>query len=252
MQLELLLRSMKKYVKCPHYTVNVIYYADDYYQQGYDELAKEYEGNFIPEKKAVSFGMLTKQVLQNCANKFIILLCDDNVFVRPVDLTNHEFVRFRRDPGIACLSFRLSPTLNWCYAFNSAMVPPVMSNGEYKWREAPGDFRYPTSLDGHVYRADELRELVNSLTFNNPNELEGEMMGVGMQALKIICYPESRVINVPANRVQDVAQNRHMRKYPAEYLMQKFYDGYRISMENLRGIKNNACHMELNYILEEK
>ena len=58
-----------------------------------------------------------------------------------------------RDPEIACLSLRMCPRMDYSYALDTITgIPPFEDGTTWRWPEAEGDWGYPMSLDGHVFR----------------------------------------------------------------------------------------------------
>jgi hypothetical protein len=58
-------------------------------------------------------------------------------------------------------------------------------------------------------------------------------------------------MNIPLNQVQESWDNRHGDIYTAGYLNNRFLDGFRISMDGIRGINNKSCHEEIDITLEK-
>lgn len=245
-QLERFIRTMKHYfVQWDDNKINVIYdYSNKDYSNAYDIVMKEYNDvNFIKQK---NFKTDTLRLI-NGDDKYTVFFVDDITFKNEFDLTNEEIKIFSEDKNILCYSLRLHPNLNFCYAINRKM--PKLKSNIWNWRGQIGDFGYPMSLDGHIFRTNEILNLLIKLDYNNPNELESKLAGVPINKTKMICSNKSSIVNIPYNRVQHQFKNRHG-KVTAKYLNDKFLDGYRISNENIDGVDNISCHQEFELILE--
>ena len=122
----------------------------------------------------------------------------------------------------------------------------------FKWHGEQGDYGYPMSLDGHFFRTNEIIALSKALTYNNPNSYEAILARYPLNRLKMICFEDSIIVNNPVNKVQNYNNNVHG-NVTAEFLNEKFLDGYVIDFEDFKGVKNFACHqeIEINFIKDE-
>ena len=62
----------------------------------------------------------------------------------------------------------------------------------------------------------------------------------------MICYKDSKIINVPANRVQTNNYN-HCGCITAESLNERFCSGSEIDLEMFDDMKLRTCHMEMEF-----
>lgn len=243
-QLDLLLRSMCEFF--PRDTAPVIIYAHDpQYADGYRQVINASQCLWHYQD-----GPLKEKVLEAIKpnHPHTMFLVDDDVFVRPFSYEDKEYRQFSSNKSIATLSLRLSHGLSYCYAYGTPMAQPQFEGGKYKWLNAAGDYGWLMSLDGNIYRSDEILPIIKVCDFKTPNELEGAlMMHKDKMAPWVMCYPESRLINIPANKVQTTAANNKSMGGDPAALLERFYNGERISMRNLRDIKNGQTHCELNY-----
>jgi len=83
------------------------------------------------------------------------------------------------------------------------------------------------------------------LEYHAPNTLEGRLHTHRKKLPPlIICYDKSKIINNPINRVQFASINR-CGNISADYLNDKFLEGYRIDIEPFVGLDNTAVHTEI-------
>jgi hypothetical protein len=142
-QLELLLRSMKLFLK--HWNschISVIYaHSNIEYEQAYSLIKKEYgQFNYLCENNTDnSFHSIVLDCI-NLAQPYTMFLVDDIVFRATVDLTNTTFREFTNDPEILCLSLRLSPQITYCYSTNTPSPPPTFSEKlVWNWTDSPSN-----------------------------------------------------------------------------------------------------------------
>lgn len=248
-QLDLLLNSMAKFfIEHKVFNTFVLYaVSDDEYQYGYDQLIKKHKKiKFIKEQN------FKRDMLENINvdNKYTVFLVDDIVWKESFSVECRELELLDKDLDIICLSLRLDQYLTYCYACDIDMRRPEFDQQmRWQWDGQDGDFGYPMSLDGHIFRTEDIYPLLTSLTYYNPNSLEGELSQHPLNKSKMICLNKARLFNMPINKVQNDNSNRHG-SITAEYLNTMFINGYRISLKQLIGYDNNACHQEVDITLK--
>ena len=254
-QLELFIRSMKFYFKeFDEYTLNVLYtYSTDNFKKGYEKVFNIHNDkniNYVKETLPFKYHIL---LLLNADNPHTIFFVDDIVFKNEFTMKCKQFKLFSMNDDILALSFRLHPKLTYCYSARIRQrIPKFNSNLIFKWHGEQGDYNYPMSLDGHFFRTNEIIALSKALAYNNPNSYEAILARYPLNRLKMICFEDSIIVNNPINKVQNYNNNVHG-NVTAEYLNDKFLDGYIIDFEDFKGVKNFACHqeIEINFIKDE-
>jgi hypothetical protein len=246
LQLELFLRSFMRFVKdADKCFLKILYtHSDDKFKRGYDILISEAPSNVVFIKEQ-NFKQDTINLI-NTTNPYTVFFVDDIVFKEPFEFFDEKMMLFILNPSIACLSLRLNTHLNYCYAEARAMNKPVfIKDNVYNWTKETGDYGYPMSQDGHIFRTEQIYQLHVDLEYHAPNTLEGKLH---LHRKKLpplmICYDKSKIINNPMNRVQFASINR-CGNISAEYLNDKFLDGYRIDLEPFVGLDNTAVHTEI-------
>jgi hypothetical protein len=263
-QLELLLRSLKHFFKewqlC---NISVIYkFTDADSSDGYDLCKKlhpefEYVSQNFGKDLGQSFKDLTLSVIDD-ANPLTFFMVDDLLFKDDVSITDPEFAQFANAEDVLCLSLRMSSLIDYCYPINKTVSPPpeiLQGESYWDWTSASGDWGYPMSVDGHVFNTEVIKPLVKFLNYSNPNLFESGLAQCAYMTSHVmpqmICYRDnSKIMNIPANRVQDTFANRSGNLVSAEELNKLFLSGLRIKLEPFIGYKNNAPHIELPYEFE--
>jgi hypothetical protein len=244
-QLELLLRSMRRFYRVP---VSVLWTESSHdYLRGYRRLMN-YASPLVSWHKEKDFKADLLRLVDP-AVRLTMFLCDDDVFKEPFEY-NGEL----GNPDVLCLSLRLQPGLTHCYPQNcDNVIPEIAADGTFRWgrrkwlwyRGIPGDYGYPMSLDGHVFRTADILPLLHRLDYTNPNTLELQLsLYPAWNRPLMACLPRSPVMNIPVNVVQSSWENRHGRISAAE-LNEKFLSGRIIDTKNIYGIQNMSCHQEV-------
>lgn len=245
MQLDLFIRSFSKMVTNPQlYEINVLYtYTNDKFRDGYDRLIEKKYPQVI-FKKEIDFKSSLLELI-NLQFPYTVFFTDDDVFKMPFDFYDSQMDVFNRDGDILCRSLRLHKNLNYCYPAKIPIKPPLfLEDNTFEWRGQLGDYGYPMSVDGHIYRTKDIMPFLTNLEYNNPNLLEGRMVGAHISATKMMCYDKSIIVNNPINKVQTVNNNIHG-NIGADFLNDKFLGGEIISLDNFIGIENTSCHQEI-------
>lgn len=229
------------------HNITLLYTASNsYYRRGYLMLERSHKNvNFIHENNFKS------NLVDNLDpdKKYTVFFVDDIVWKENFSIDCDELDIMDQDTDILCLSLRLDPNLTYCYAYNTEMDAPLFDKDlTWSWDGAEGDFGYPMSLDGHIYRTKDLLPLISKLHYHNPNTLEGRLSENPIKKNKMICLKKAPLFNIPINKVQNYNTNRHG-NISAKYLNKMFLAGYRISLHTLIGFNNNACHQEVDISL---
>jgi hypothetical protein len=153
------------------------------------------------------------------------------------------------NPIVLTFVLRLGLHLDYCYPTSQAQAVPSgqVISGIFAWdsRGAQGDWGYPLSVDGHVFRSHELLQILNAVDFKNPNTLEANIQPVrGYVSSIAACFLKSCYMNVPLNTVQTVFNNR-AGKVTADMLEARFQDGQRHDPSRIVEFFNRSAHQEL-------
>ena len=253
-QLELLLRSMKKYfVEWNKVKTSILYkYSNEDYCRGYEK-TKLYHHEFLYVLE--EHGKFKEQTISliNPDNQATMFMVDDLVFKNYFMLRSTPIRKFLTDTNILCVAIRMCPRINYCYTEKRNTPPPKFSDDLiWFWKDPllKGDWSYPMSLDANLFRTEDILPLLKSLSYENPNTLEGTLASHPIDKPYMICYKDSIVFNIPVNKVQ-TANGNHCGNIPADYLNKEFFKYRHISISNLEFFKNTACHQEVPLIMED-
>lgn len=254
-QLELFLRSMKKFFPewSKYSDIHILYtYSTEAFGAAYTKtIALHPEMHYAFENQ----GMFKMDTLNLIDKKrfFTMFFVDDNIFKNHFTLQCEEVKDFVIREDIACVSLRLCPRINYCYTMNVMMTPPkFLEERHYVWKwygASPGDWSYPMSLDGHLFKTEEILPLITLLNYSNPNTMEGALANSPFNIPHMICFNDSKIFNVPANKVQSVNNNRHG-NVSAQDINEKFlYSNSKLSLDKILNNpltrNNTSCHQDI-------
>lgn len=177
------------------------------------------------------------KTLEKVQVKNIFFLVDDIVFIRNIDLDYAS----KLDASHYVLSLRHSPVLTRSYTANKKQLPPKLSNFkavsgmfEFHWFEAGNEWSDPWSVDGHILSTAEVIAITKVSSFSAPNSYEAAMKSFNTLCVDRIglCYFESKILNLPINRVQNECENLSGAVSP-EYLLDQWQKGMMLDTTKL-------------------
>ena len=192
----------------------------------------------------------------NGSNEFCTFFVDDIIFKDKVKFSDVCQILSLNSP-ILTISLRMGLHLNFCYPTRSSQSIPngIIQNGlfAWDWRSGVGDWSYPFSVDGHVFRKSEIARCINETHFSNPNQFEDRL-----QILKTFnlptncaCFAFSKIVNLPLNRVQNEYKNRSEEETP-EKLLEHWKSGKKINIDAVARINNDSAHFPVSISLMDR
>lgn len=251
-QLDLLLQSLKEnFQEYSMAKISVLYAASSSeYELGYEKLKETFINVlFFDDLNFGSFKQtLLKSIDQNI--NLTMFLVDDIVFKDTFSLYDKEVELVLNNENIIATSLRLWKGVEYCYAQDKpSRVPNFVKRNIWDWTMASGDWGYPMSVDGNIYRTKFICEKIEQIEFANPNQLEAGLANNSDRGKAYMsCYVDgSKLFNIPANIVQKTYTNRHGNIATVIELNKKYLDGYHIDFKHWSKYENNMVHMELEY-----
>jgi hypothetical protein len=255
-QLDLHLRSLAATFKeFQENEVSVVYdFSDLAFLEGYQKLMETVPPN-VKFYTDTQFGSLkdTLMTLMRPENRYTMYLCDDNIFTSEWSLQDKEIKIMETDSQVMSTSLRLWKGIDFCYAANqSSPPPPFVKDFCWDWRTTSGDWGYPMSCDGNVYRTEFMRQKTQAINFVYPNHFEAGMASTADHSIPLTsCYLEGpKVYNIPANVVQHIYPNRHGNLKTANFLNEMWMRGKRLNLSKYLGQKFRTVHIELELEFE--
>ena len=185
-----------------------------------------------------------------------VFFVDDDIFKNHIDFNDNQKEIFDLDNNILCRSLRLSKYLKRCYPPNITytkipIFQTINKSLVFNWKGHQGDYGYPMSLDGHIFKTIDILPIIIKRNFRNPNSLEDVLYINPIDKPYMICYEQSIIVNNPCNIVQTNNPNIHGDEDINE-LNKQYLNNNQISMINIDNINNISCHQEIEIIFEKK
>jgi hypothetical protein len=223
------------------------------HKAAYDEIAKIFGDKItLVEQECYSaFQDCLEQIVYRLPRGKIFFLVDDIVFTEVVD---YQFLA-SLDLSQTVFSLRMGEHLDYSYVIDACQPLPkslVRTDRYLKWQWSEGrfDWGYPLSVDGHIFSTDEVRLWIKYMKFGSPSSFENSL-----QKLKLIyrkknglSFRKSRIVNIPANKVQDEVNNLHGTAHQDD-LLRQWLDGMAIDHQKFRGWVNYSVHQQADFHL---
>lgn len=253
LQLHALLGSYVDLVASPS-RLTIIYLASsEAHDAAYQEVFREYAElvEVKRQQRRQDFKALVIDALSESVAEQLFFLVDDNIFVEPVEL-----ISFAGQASKYCVpSLRMGQNLSRSYTLQRRQAVPYLCSIEstadnsllaWLWKCGELDWNYPLSVDGHVFIRMEILALAKTLDFDSPNRFEEQLQKfhAAFSWRLGVCYPKSRLINIPYNRVQTDIENLHGSVHQ-EDMLRMWNEGYRIDRRSYYGLVNESAHQEL-------
>jgi hypothetical protein len=250
--------------------ITVIYTtSDSEYDKGYSLLKRE---TFFPKFKiewVQQSNNFSEDVLQAMRKycqglkSFITFFTDDSVFYKNIQEDKFT-IESLMHPGsdVSCFSLRSGLNTNeqtYWQRGNIIQLQHTKVGKIIKWRHVDyptsHGYGYPMSVDGHIFRADQLTHFVSSLQFTGPNSLEGCLCNYKYEIAPCMAsFEQSALVIVPINRVQNESENFAglfygipTKELNRQYLAGNIIDYHYIDFSNIVG-----THQELEYTFKRK
>lgn len=251
LQLYALLHTYARFVKNPTALFVIYTGSNEPHKKAYIEVETAFQNSslditFACEK--TSFRETLMDVLKKVGTKNIFFLVDDIIFIKPLNLDVASSV----DPLRTILSFRHSPHLRRSYTSATSQMPPDFSptpEGRdllmFKWFEKGNEWSDPWSLDGQVLSTAEVRVLSRLCDFGAPNTYEAALKSFGdiVRDRNGMCYGESKILNLPINRVQNEVNNISGNVSP-EFLLEQWNKGLMLDTSMFDAYAPSSTHEE--------
>lgn len=254
LQLDLTLTSNEIFCKDRKIGNEVILYkaTTERFEIAYRQVAKEHPNTIFIKEEEFKRDLLALLDRRH----YVLFIVDDCVFTHPYSLdTICTFLDICE--GVLGFSLRLGSNTKICYPIakeNSIPYMQAMGNGinAFSWKEAgEGDFSYPLEVSSSAYRYDDLKLLLESLPYTNPNTLEW-MLSLSTQYFShkqfMLCFENSVAFCNPINRVEPGNTNRSgiNPRYSTENLLNLYEAGYRIDYTMFENFVSNGAHQEVD------
>lgn len=255
-QAHLCIESIKKNDGGLFDNLSVIYtYSNGKHREGYEALKAAFPTvTFIDQENYYE----DVKSLVDVRYAFTAFFTDDDIMFTTITKSSEEIKNLFDDyeDVLGCFSLRLGLNTVIQDPYVKSYTSPPSSglhnkNGFvfWRWSDCPPymNFGYPMSVDGHIFRTNELNEVLNQCKFTNPNQQEIAMTGkADMVKPLMACFEHSVLVNTPINRVQQTCMNRAGEtcgQNPDE-MTDKYLAGYKLDINSIQ-FPIIGCHQEL-------
>jgi len=254
-QLHLLLESIEKNSNNIFDVIYVIHtYTTKEYFDGYSKLIQRFPNvSFIVED---DFYTNTMDRVNDLFD-YTTFMVDDIIFYKKLETTmdSIESVFGITDKPISCFSLRLGMNCNYSHPANLNYIigehEKINDFNIVNVNQQKGDFAYPLSVDGHIFKTDFIKDCLESIgKFGNPNILESSLqMLLGKINSGMVFLDESVIVGVPVNIVNNTHKNRQGLKFyfSENDLNKKYLNKEIIDIGNIDFSDINGPHKELKY-----
>ena len=264
MQLHLLLESILKNFNVEDYQLNILYKSsNDEYNRGYN-IVRDLFPQFT-YKKEESF----KQDVLSLFNdsEYTVFFTDDDIIYNSFKLTKDELNNIFELTKATCFSLRLGLNTINCYTMQRLnKLENYKTNSFYhdinliksiiywKVKDGTNDYAYPMSVDGHIFKTNYIKNILEFIDYKNPNILEAMISNLSNDNMIMVSYEHNKLVNSPINRVQETFQNLSGLKYSytSEDLNEMYLDGVVIDLSKMNFDEINGCHQEIRPIFKIK
>ena len=247
MQLFALLESCTHYLT-GQYTLTVLYRtSDSAFETGYQIVANDFPAVRFVAQEDPPYTTFKSQFLSllfhERANDYFMCAVDDII------VTDHIDLRFCIDAlethAAHGFFLRLGTNITDCYTIHKkcglpsslTLIAPTLLTWQFK--QGTGDWCLPASTDMTLYRKKDMYDLFERLSFFTPNDFESYWIQASDTTAFGLCYPVSKIVNIPLNIVQPDKTHRNMNFFSCEELLEEFINGFKIDIKPLSMKENN-------------
>lgn len=256
-QLDLLLRSIALFFKNVGNIYIIYTFSNDKFFDAYDRInipsALVHSIVWVEQK---NFENEVKEILYSMDSKYILGLCDDDVFVKETDCS--KIINKLHEENVSAISLKAGLNIVGNYPNFKFVLPDFIEKDEFLkwvWRECDSnsDWGYPTCINSYIYLKDYFLNLINTFSFQNPTHIEGGLnLRKSLFRDYMISFKDSKLMNTPVNRIQKSSDNPFGQKYfyTVDALNQLFLSGKQISLNTFINYPMTMGNEEVKFIFE--
>lgn len=241
MQLDLCLRSLKRFFHIPYRAVVLFTASNNGYVEGYNLLQDKRIATSFGWMKETNFRDDVKRLLAMDDFDYYLGIADDTVLVRDIS-EDHLWQQFVVNQNILTYTLRISKSLKYMFEGDEeAEKPQFIDNTTlWYWRAARDkDWRYPMSSVCNIFKLNDFIPYVVQFPWSNPNTLEGYMATSPINKPLMLCRDEQSLFELCFNRTQTVCSNR-CGEVSAEMLNGYWLDGKQFDLDYYLSLPTNT------------
>ena len=221
------------------------------HREAYHEIRSYFSGphfriEFIEQDD--SFKEILLRVINKIKTKTIFFLVDDIVFTGDVDFNRLSNI----DPLKFIFSLRLGSNIQKSYTTGLVESPPRLMSSmlgvgiyEFEWFERANEWSDPWSLDGNFLSTSEVLLITQISSFSAPNSYEVALKAFNDFVVKRkgMCFENSKILNLPINKVQTEINNQSG-NISTQFLLEQWQLGNKIDITDFNGYISSSPHEE--------
>ena len=256
------------------FDISVLYeHSNESFEAGYNKLMGKYPSlNWVQE---TDFQKDTTDLIRK-GGDLVCFFVDDNILYRKIETDEDTITKLFDNRDVFCLSLRLGAntiiqneyTMQECviplkgeFVNETFLVWDWITQCEHCRAALTGNYAYPFSVDGHVFKRGLVEKLIGSgddkkIEFETPNAFEGRIWDKGWTSQdfpqKMSSFQESMVVNIPLNLVGS-SENMSGQKFGVSLgeLNQKYLEGHDPDLDNMDFSNIQGCHQEIQLKFKE-
>ena len=258
LQLYAFLESLEKKVTGIQTTMVIYRTSDQSYLKAYNIVQKTFPSVSFTKQGSQpkkDFKPLTVKTLCETPNDYILFAVDDIIVTDFIDI--NECINALEQTQAYGFYLRLGTNITESYGSNGPLKkkPPLkmvklkmVKDDIYTWQFVGNcsNWEYPNTVDMTLYRKKNIVPVLTGLNYSSPNTLESSWAakGITVQNKLGLCYAQSKIVNIPLNRVQNDYKNKHMNAFSPKELLEIFNKKLKIDIQLFEKISNKSPHME--------
>lgn len=265
-QLRFLLESVSINMPSFFNEVRIIYTAsNEKFNEGYEKLKKEEILPNIVWQEEEDFISDFFGYLESCESEYLCGMVDDCVVYKRIPAGSEVVEQVMQDGSVFCFSLRMGLNITVQNYLNPSMIVELRKYQEndigirWDWKEWTDtlNFGYPISLDGHIYRTEEIRDLSTQRKYDCLRDWEGgvaKLCRKTMQRNNMSSFKQSILFSIPSNCVQDPPLvSGQVFNFSPEEMNDRYLNNEVISFSKMQYAFQNVnwSHNEVRLIFEE-
>lgn len=235
--------------------ISVVYTtSNDEYERGYEICKNKFPSITFIKQDNYKDDIMS---LVNESYNYTTFFTDDDIVYQNRNGDKSDVLDILESDNIGCFSLRLglNTTIQDPYNNIPTICPKELFGFEdmifWDWKSVPNymNFGYPCSVDGHIFRTGQLKEILLQCNFNNPNQQEIAMNNLRNCVPSMMAsFKHSCVVNTPINRVQETCSNRNGETFGKNVkdINDNYVSGNYLDFNSIDFSAIVGCHQELD------
>ena len=259
MQLYAFFESTEKYMRGLNKITLIYRSGNSAHDLSYNEVIQRFSNlNIIPIKQSSQpkkdFKPNVINALKQSQAEYIMFAVDDIIVTDYIDLNYccdlfNQASKTHKD--LFGFYFRMGKNITHCNVNTKSKLPSFTEfKDAFIWKlSGQGDWGYPNTVDLAMFKKSVILPQIQSLSFTNPNTFEAQWASRFRENMNKcgICFERSKMVNIPANVVQEEWKNPALNYFSADELLNLFNKGMKIDINDFHQLDINYSHFDKNF-----